>query len=341
MSFAIIRTKKLKSFGAVARSGKHTFREQLTPNADPAMTSKNKVFGATSTEDLQARLRHRLPEKIKGQSVLCIEYLITASPEAFKRHGGTLDDMGDGYFNDALRWLQHRHGKENVIASAVHLDETTPHLVAYVVPITADNRLSCRDFLGGKAKMKQLQTDFHAECGKKRGLDRGIEGSTAKHQDIKTFYAALSAEGAVPKLKAKDYAAAAAGIKTAAWRRAQAVAEANARGIAAVPAMKKAQGQRGKFLAQKTAELDERMQAIKHRQILLREAEDELLKRTEALSQREHQVRVDADRIMVVEAERDALERRLEMIEEREARKNMAPVRGRKCEDNDHTPYQS
>lgn len=341
MSFAIIRTKKLKSFGAVVRSGKHTFREQPTPNADAAMTPKNKIVGATSAESLKARLRDRLPDKIKGRSVLCIEYLITASPDAFKRHGGLLDEMGDGYFNDALKWLQQRHGKENVIASAVHLDETTPHMVAYVVPMTSDNRLSCRDFLGGKEKMKKLQTDFHAACGKKRGLDRGIEGSTAKHQDIKKFYAALSSVGAVPKLEARDYAAAAAGIKTAAWRRAQAVAEANAKGISAVPAMKKAQGQRGKFLAQKTAELDDRMQAIKHRQILLREAEEELLKRAKALSQREHQVRIDADKIHLVEAERDALERRLEIIEEREDRQNMAPVRGRKYDGDYHSPYQS
>lgn len=133
MSFAIIRTKKLKSIAAVVRSGRHTFREQQTPNADPAMTRKNRVVGAASANDLKARLEHRLPGKIKARSVLCIEYLITASSEAFKRHGGTLDDMRGGYFNDALKWLQQRHGMDNVISSAVHLDESTPHLVAYVV----------------------------------------------------------------------------------------------------------------------------------------------------------------------------------------------------------------
>lgn len=339
MNFSIIRATKLKSFGAVARSGRHTFREQPTPNADPSMTPKNRVVGAKTTEDLKARLKHRLPETIKARSVLCIEYMITASPEAFKRHGGRLDDMGDGYFSDALQWLQQRHGKENVICSAVHLDETTPHLVAYVVPMTSDQRLSCRDFLGGKEKMKKLQTDFHAACGKKRGLNRGIEGSTAKHQDIKKFYAALNAAGAAPKLDAKDYAAAAMGIKTAAWRRAQAVAEANSKGIATVPAMKKALGHRGKFLAAKTTEIDERIQTIKHRQLLLKEAEQELLKRAEALAERERKVRADADKVVVLEAERDALERRLEMIEERKALQNMAPIRGRTL-DSENTSYQ-
>lgn len=185
--------------------------------------------------------------------------------------------------------------------------------MAYVVPLTADHRLSCRDFLGGKAKLKQLQTDFHAACGKKRGLERGVEGSTAKHQDIKKFYAALSAAGAAPTLEAKDYAAAAFGIKTAAWRRARAVAEANARGIAAVPAMKKALERRGKFIAAQTAELDERMQIIKHRQLILREAEQELVKRS--LSVR--QIRLQENKVEALEAERDALERRLEILEEK------------------------
>ncbi|EPJ92147.1 MobV family relaxase [Pseudomonas psychrophila] len=317
MSFAIIRTKKLKSIGAVVRSGKHTFREQLTPNADPGMTSKNKVVGAASAEDLKARLQLRLPEKIKGRSVLCIEYLITASPSAFKRHGGKLDDTGNGYFSDALRWLQQRHGRENVICAAVHLDETTPHLVAYVVPMTADHRLSCRDFLGGKAKLKQLQTDFHTSCGKKQGLERGVEGSTAKHQDIKKFYAALSAAGGAPKLEAKDYAAAAIGIKTAAWRRALAIAEANAKGIAALPSMKQALERRSKFIGARTAELDERMQIIKHRQLLLSAAEQELVKRSESISERERQIRLHESKVETLEAERDALERRLEILEEK------------------------
>ena len=158
MTYAILRTKKLKSFGAAARSARHTFREQPTPNANPELSGLNKGAGAKSTAQLLAALKKGLPDKLRAGSVLCIEYLITASPEAFERHGGTLDDVGSGYFTDALKWLRERHGKENVIAASLHLDERTPHLVAYVVPRTKDGRLSCRDFLGGPAKMKAMQT---------------------------------------------------------------------------------------------------------------------------------------------------------------------------------------
>lgn len=317
--YSIIRTKKLKSFGAIVRSGRHTFREQLTPNADQTKTPFNKVVGATTSSKLKDLLQNRLPEKIKARSVLCIEYMITASPEAFKRHGGHLDDMGNGYFNDALKWLQARHGKENVICSAVHLDETTPHLVAYIAPITKDNRLSCRDFLGGTQKLKQMHTDFNNACGKSRNLERGIEGSKAKHQDIKSFYGALNAAGKAPKLEAKDYAAAAMGIKTAAWRKAEALAQSNAHTAAVGPTMKKSLAARAKAATQKDMTLNDRaeglrkrLEGLEHKRILLEQAEFDLAKRSQALAEREKTVSAAEQHVLSVEAERGALERRLE-----------------------------
>lgn len=326
MSFAIIRTSKLKSMDAVARSGKHTFREQLTPNADPAMAIKNKVVGATNSEDLKARLRQRLPEKIKARSVLCIEYMITASPEAFKRHGGSLDDMGNGYFNDALRWLQQRHGKDNVISSAVHFDETTPHLVAYVAPMTADNRLSCRDFLGGPQKMRKMQTDFFEACGKKRGLERGTEGSKAKHQDIKSFYTALNNAGSAPKLKAKDYAAAALGIKTAAWREAEALTKAQAQSAALAATMRKNLMSSSKTISKNAETLGGRLEVYEHKRLLLKHAEDELARRSRALLEREREVSAVVHKVFALEAERDTLERRLEMLQGKPAEQHrLAP----------------
>ncbi|MEB0182981.1 plasmid recombination protein, partial [Pseudomonas sp. CCC3.2] len=59
-----------------------------------------------------------------------------------------------GYFDRAIAWLKARHGGANIVCAAIHLDETTPHLVAYIVPLTKDGRLSARDFLGGAAKLQ-------------------------------------------------------------------------------------------------------------------------------------------------------------------------------------------
>lgn len=333
MNYSILRTKKLKSYGAVARSARHSFREQPTPNADPGLSKLNKGTGAKTTAKLVEALKKGLPVKFRAQSVLCIEYMITASPEAFGRHGGELDDMGDGYFNDALNWLRKRHGKENVIATAVHLDERTPHLVAYVVPRTNDGRLSCRDFLGGPAKMRAMQTDFHETCGRPRGLKRGIEGSKAKHQELKQFYGALVASGESPRLSAGDYAAAAVGIKTGAWRKAEALAKSNSEVATVATTMKKNFASRDSSLRKKTEQLGHRLDVFEHNRLLLKQSESDLEERAKALLDREKAVRAAEGDILVLEAERDTLERRLEILQERVNPQLKAPRRGH---DHDH-----
>jgi hypothetical protein len=209
MPYAILRTKKLKSVAGIWGSGRHTFREIPTPNSNGAANVR--VGGASNAADLAGAVLARLPERRRKGAVLCIEYLITASPEAFIRHGGTMLDTG-GYFDRAIAWLKARHGGANIVCAEIHLDETTPHLVAYVVPLTKDGRLSARDFLGGAAKLRKMQTDFHHWCGKPFGLSRGIEGSKATHQEVGQYYQALAA--AEPVIDRSALAAAAIGIRT-------------------------------------------------------------------------------------------------------------------------------
>ena len=93
------------------------------------------------------------------------------------------------YFNDALKWLKQRHGGANVVYSGVHRDEKTPHMYAYVVPLDeSTGRLNARRWLGGAKALSEMQTDFAANVGARHGLDRGIEGSRAKHQRVKRHY---------------------------------------------------------------------------------------------------------------------------------------------------------
>lgn len=209
MPYAILRTKKLKSITGVMGSGRHTFREIPTPNSDGAPSMH--ICGATSSAELARAVLTRLPMKRRRDAVLCIEYLITASPEAFKRHGGAMPDTG-GYFDRAMAWLRARHGAANIACAELHLDERTPHLVAYITPLTQDGRLSARDFLGGPTKLRKMQTDFHHSCGEPFGLSRGIEGSKASHQKIAQYYRALAAPK--PVVTRADLAAAAVGIYT-------------------------------------------------------------------------------------------------------------------------------
>lgn len=185
MGYVILRTQKLKSGHAVRRSMMHAFREQDTPNADPILASENTHIGAKSAQDALARFNARLPEKVRSNAVLGIEYLISASPEDMR---GKSRQEQDAYFRDALKWLQAKHGKENVVYAGVHRDETTPHMYAYVVPIDDRGKLNCRHFLGGPKALNVMQTEFFQAVGKSHGLQRGIEGSKARHTTIKEYY---------------------------------------------------------------------------------------------------------------------------------------------------------
>lgn len=189
MSYAIVRTAKLKTMGAIGGSLSHDQRTRDTPNADPERTHLNEHQGGTPEQIMQA-INDRLPEKRRSDAVLCVEYLITASPDHFD---GKQDD-GAAYFRDAVDWLKERHGAENVVATTIHRDETTPHLVAYVVPIDPAGKLNAKHFLGGRAKLSEMQTDFAERVGKQHGLERGIEGSRAEHTTIKDYYGRVNME---------------------------------------------------------------------------------------------------------------------------------------------------
>ena len=124
-----------------------------------------------------------MESKRRKDAVICIEYLITASPEFFGEAWEEPETRFDAsYFKDSLDWLKKKHGPENVVASTIHLDESTPHMAVFVVPKTADGRLSAKDFVGGRKILAQMQTDFASEVGLKHGLERGQEMSLAVHK---------------------------------------------------------------------------------------------------------------------------------------------------------------
>lgn len=179
---AILRAEKLKSMGNVAGSLSHTYRTRETHNAAPERMAANTLQG--SPEAVMQALKDRLPEKHRKDAVIAVEYFIGASPEWFT---GRSRAEQDKYFADARQWLQERHGADNVLDFSIHRDETSPHAVAYVVPLV-DGKLNAKKFLGGRQVMSQMQTDFAQQVGRPHQLERGIEGSKARHVAIKEFY---------------------------------------------------------------------------------------------------------------------------------------------------------
>ena len=197
MSFAIYRTAKLKSFGEIGGSLSHTYRTRPTPNADENKQHLNKHIFETYNQCFDA-LKNAIPEKRRSNAVLCVEHLITASPD----WNGWRTEKESEFFKKSVEFLNKKYGKENVIACSIHRDETTPHLIVYVVPIDEKGGLNAKKWLGGRSKLSQTQTDFANEV-KNLGLERGLENSKARHKTIKQFYAEI--EKPTPKLKEKKY----------------------------------------------------------------------------------------------------------------------------------------
>lgn len=186
-SFAILRTAKLKTIGNVASSLAHTYRTRETSNADPDRSHHNEHSHASPGEVVQA-LKDRLPEKRRKDAVLGLEFFIGGSPEWFQAKDRR---QQDAYFRDAVAWLEKRHGKDNLVGWSIHRDESTPHLVAYVVPLDDKGKLNARQWTGGAAALSRMQTEFSREVSTQHGLERGIKGSKARHQTIKNFYAQI------------------------------------------------------------------------------------------------------------------------------------------------------
>lgn len=193
MPQAIIRVAKIKTAGAARGKTAHNYRLMDTPNADPERTAAlNKEYVNTDRADYWSLAEQRIAEvvtrKVRDDQVRAMEFVLTASPEWFKRDAdGQAEDMRESkWVADNLHFLKEKFGEKNVVSFTLHQDEKTPHVHAVVIPITDKNRLSADTLFNPKTLVK-LQTEYAAAMGE-HGLERGIEGSRRQHQDMKQVY---------------------------------------------------------------------------------------------------------------------------------------------------------
>lgn len=70
------------------------------------------------------------------------------------------DDYIKLYKDDILPMLEDTFGADNIIGSAIHLDESKPHLHVDIVPLTPEGKLSAKQVVGGRGKMHQRQKQW-------------------------------------------------------------------------------------------------------------------------------------------------------------------------------------
>ena len=194
---AICRVAKVKGAGSIGGKSDHNYRQGLVPNADAERLHLNHEY-VLNYENLgkaiDARIEHAGIQRMRQDAVKGMEFILTASPERFKRDetGQTIGDYREHPWVKAnLEFMQQQYGR-NLVAFTLHQDEKTPHIHAIVVPITPDNRLCAKELFNPKT-LRQLQTDY-AQAMKPFGLERGIKGSRAQHVEMKHIYGLQQAQ---------------------------------------------------------------------------------------------------------------------------------------------------
>lgn len=202
MSFVVLRIEKLKTAGNIGGLNAHLTRTMHVPNADPELLKYN--TRPVGTGDLNTDIQNRIDASgisPRKNAVLAVEHLMTSGKEAFNYHKAADGRLtGDvprwkAFEEKSLQWLHERYGQENLVNFTVHKDEQTPHIHAVIVPIV-DGKLNCRALLGGRDKLRQMQTGF-ARVMEPLGLERGMEGSRAEHTTIQEYYGILNQAKAV------------------------------------------------------------------------------------------------------------------------------------------------
>ena len=155
------------------------------------------------TEAIQHRIDTAgLRRKVGKNQTKVIRVILTGTHEQMMKiaNGGRLDSWIDAN----LKWLRDTFGEDNLVSCVLHMDEKTPHLHATVVPIVTGERvrrkregekkyetksgprLSADDVMR-RTKLHEYQNSYAAAM-KPFGLQRGIVGSTAKHQANSDYY---------------------------------------------------------------------------------------------------------------------------------------------------------
>lgn len=197
--FAIFRLEKLHSLSQIKASSEHMLRSRDTANADPDRTPLNRRIIGSDVSPLAAVERRLEGVSVRKNGVRAVEVMATMSPEWAKT--ATAEQI-DQWAATSTDWLKKQFGADNVVSLTLHMDESTPHLTGFVVPMK-DGKLSAKQVVRGPQHLREMQSDYARQM-EPFGLARGVEGSKAKHQTVKRFYGALAHETpeiSIPKIE--------------------------------------------------------------------------------------------------------------------------------------------
>ena len=188
-----MRFEKMKTAHQLNQAYKHNYRINPVKNANSEIQNDNLVGGTGTFNSI-------FKERTKGMryrkdAIKALELVLTYSPDA------TVDIHEWEKAN--VKWLKDTFniagdGKDNLVSAVCHLDESTPHIHAMVIPVDDKGHLNGHHWTGGPQKLREMQ-DSYGEAMSPLGLKRGLKGRALDHKEISKFYRDLTeAREAVP-----------------------------------------------------------------------------------------------------------------------------------------------
>ena len=215
MGYAVLHLEKAK--GTDSRMSAHIERTVHPKNADRTRTHLNRelVQFPEGVRNRTQAIAHRIEtagirRKVSANQVKAIRILLTGSNKDMKQMEaeGRIED----WCNDSLKWIRETYGEQNLVSAVLHMDEKTPHIHATVIPIVTGERRKagqeeqngkkkyrkknpqdvrlCADDVMARHRLKHYQ-DTYAQAMNKYGLQRGVDGSLARHISTMQYYKQL------------------------------------------------------------------------------------------------------------------------------------------------------
>ncbi len=190
MSYQVIHVQKLKG-SAIGGVEIHSERERegvshTNPDIDWSKTEQNYQLHepalharGTYARRIDDRLREAGIARVRKDAVKLCGVVISSDREFFAQLSA---EQQREFFQRSYDFMVARYGKENILSAVVHMDETTPHMHLYLVPITQDNRLCCKEIFD-KRGLTALHDEFYHEVGKAYGLERGEGADKGKRRE--------------------------------------------------------------------------------------------------------------------------------------------------------------
>lgn len=191
--YAIIRVEKHKK-GSISAVSNHNYRQgNIETNIKKEKTKDNiLLFGSNNVKsDINEYIEKTGIKPRNKDTVLFQEFILTASPDFFFNNKDGTKKTKEQYEKNLNDWIKTQVDYLNkntygvCVNAVVHLDESTPHIHAVVLPIK-DGKFNCKAFYRGKNSYSKL-LDQYALHNKRHGLERGSEESLADHTTLKEY----------------------------------------------------------------------------------------------------------------------------------------------------------